>query len=438
MSFDFNVPFTRDAGIWANLLVETLKQSFSQISEQIANNNMRSELEDLKKTFTTSIDGIKITADDALHLAQSNATSIIDLRNEFTVKLSDVNDKCVKLEDENVALKSENVLMKQQLDDSEIYSRRKNLIIQGIPDVKNETDEQCEISVKDFLKNQLKLEIRDMKFVACHRIGTKHNDSSKMANRSIIVRFASLNDRKVVWSNRSLLRNTKFYMNENFPRNIGYNRRKLQPIYTYAKKIEHYEKQMSLKGDRLVIGKTTYTVNNMNTLPADIHPNKMCTVSNDKVLVSGGLLSEYSYLSNYYQCDLRYDSTDFPTLEHAYQHARAKHFNDKAVAAKILATKDPSHVKKLSYSVHGYTDMEWGKVRENLMLKLLRVKFARGTDLAAKLQSTGNKLLAESGKDKFFSCGLPLTHVDVLDSSKWKSNMLGKLQMQIRNELNEA
>ena len=95
---------------------------------------MRSELEDLKKTFTTSIDGIKTTADDALHLAQSNAISIIDLRNEFTVKLSDVNDKCVKLEDENVALKSENVLMKQ-LDDSEIYSRRKNLIIQGISDV---------------------------------------------------------------------------------------------------------------------------------------------------------------------------------------------------------------------------------------------------------------------------------------------------------------
>ena len=51
MSFDFNVPFTRDAGIWANLLVETLKQSFSEISEQIANNNLRSELEDLKKNI---------------------------------------------------------------------------------------------------------------------------------------------------------------------------------------------------------------------------------------------------------------------------------------------------------------------------------------------------------------------------------------------------
>ena len=65
-----------------------------------------------------------------------------------------------------------------------------------------------------------------MKFVACHRIGIKHNDSNKMANRSIIVRFESLNDRKVVWSNRSLLRNTKFCNDEKFPRNIGYNRRK--------------------------------------------------------------------------------------------------------------------------------------------------------------------------------------------------------------------
>ena len=156
-----------------------------------------------------------------------------------------------------------------------------------------------------------------------------------LASRSIIVRFARLNDRKVVWSNSSLLRNTKFHINEKFPQNIGYNRRKLQPIYTYAKKIERYEKQLSLKGDRLVIGKTTYTVNNMNTLPADIHPNKMCTVSNDKVLVSGGLLSKYSYLSNCSLCDLRYDSTDYPTLEHACQHTRAKHFNDKAVQLKF-------------------------------------------------------------------------------------------------------
>ena len=48
---------------------------------------------------------------------------------------------------------------------------------------------------------------------------------------------------------RTLLKGTKFYINENYPRKIGYNRRKLQPIYAYAKQKKQYEKQMSFKGD---------------------------------------------------------------------------------------------------------------------------------------------------------------------------------------------
>ena len=113
---------------------------------------------------------------------------------------------------------------------------------------------------------------------------------------------------------------------------------------------------------------------------------------------------------------------------------RALHFKDQAAAAKIFATKDPSEAKRLSYSVRGFSDAEWSKIREDLMLKLLRIKFAAGSELARRLQTTGSKLLAESGKDNFFSCGMP--HPVFLDSTKWKSNVLGKLQMKIRNELN--
>ena len=75
---------------------------------------------------------------------------------------------------------------------------------------------------------------------------------------------------------------------------------------------------------------------------------------------------------------------------------------------------------------------------EDLMRKLLQVKFAPGSEMAARLQASGTKLLAESGKDKFFSCGMSLTHPDILDSTKWKSNMLGKLQMEIRDKLNKS
>ena len=79
-----------------------------------------------------------------------------------------------------------------------------------------------------------------------------------------------------------------------------------------------------------------------------------------------------------------------------------------------------------------------GRVREDLMRKLLQVKFAPGSEMAARLQASGTKLLAESGKDKFFSCGMSLTQPDILDSTKWKSNVLGKLQMEIRGKLNKS
>ena len=116
---------------------------------------------------------------------------------------------------------------------------------------------------------------------------------------------------------------------------------------------------------------------------------------------------------------------------------RAKHFRDHDTAAKIMATKNPAEVKRLSYKVNGYKAADWSKVKEGVMLNLLRIKFKSGTEMAKKLQNTGRKQLAESGRDPFYSCGMSLTHPDVLDVTKWKSNVLGKLQMKIRDELNK-
>ena len=120
----------------------------------------------------------------------------------------------------------------------------------------------------------------------------------------------------------------------------------------------------------------------------------------------------------------------------AYQHVRAKHFKDHAAAAKIIAVKSPTEAKRISYTVRNYNEAEWGRVRDDLMR--IQVEFAPGSEMPARLQVSGTKLLAESGKDKFFSCGMSLTHPDILDSTKWKSNMLGKLQMEIRDKLNKS
>ena len=51
------------------------------------------------------------------------------------------------------------------------------------------------------------------------------------------------------------------------------------------------------------------------------------------------------------------------------------------------------------------------------------------------------KTLAEAnGRDSYFAIGLPLTHPDVLDPTKWadNSNHLGRILMEIREELRSA
>ena len=62
-------------------------------------------------------------------------------------------------------------------------------------------------------------------------------------------------------------------------------------------------------------------------------------------------------------------------------------------------------------------------------------------DLKNYLLSTGDKNRTEAnGKETYFSIGLPLTHPDVLDATKWvphttHSNHLGEVLMEIRQEL---
>lgn len=429
--FSFETEVNGDVENWATLLVRTLTQSISQLHTQ--NKVVSNQIEQLQSTLDQNVQQVKQTADDALSLAQKNATSI-----------DTINLQLEELKAENKQLKSENAEIKQRTDDLEIYSRKKNIVIKGIPETVDEDGRQCLAAVKSFFKTQLKFKddrIDKMKFDNCHRLGAKQmqtNVHSRVNHRDVVVRFVTNYDKREVFGAglKYLSDKREYSIHDHFPVNVGYNRRKLYPIYSVAKKHDDY-RSVSLKGDRLYIDGQVYTVDNLNKLPDNIHPKNLCTkTDNDrKVLVSGGTLSEYSFLSNYYWCDLVYDNIKYPTLEHAYQHLRALKFNDNKIASQILRAKDAAEAKRLSYRVRGFNDSEWSKVKKNYMLKLLRIKFAPQSELSRKLLATGDMKLAETGRDGFFSCGMSLTHRDVLDSSKWNSNILGNLQMEIRQEL---
>ena len=83
--------------------------------------------------------------------------------------------ECRKLREENVSLMS-------QANYIESYSRRDNLIIYGIPEVKPESIAQCNNSVREFFVNYLTftdLEATGIDFIRCHRLYTTRKNAVK-------------------------------------------------------------------------------------------------------------------------------------------------------------------------------------------------------------------------------------------------------------------
>ena len=75
-------------------------------------------------------------------------------------------------------------------------------------------------------------------------------------------------------------------------------------------------------------------------------------------------------------------------------------------------------------------------IKGNLMLELVRAKYTQNEALRRELVATGNRTLGETGKDTFYSIGIPLTHPDVLNCRKWKAgNKLGKALETVRADL---
>ena len=132
---------------------------------------------------------------------------------------------------------------------------------------------------------------------------------------------------------------------------------------------------------------------------------------------------------------MTYRDIKFDNLEHAYQYAKAIEFNDIDSSEDILCAKTPSIAKQLGSKVRNFKIKEWNNVKETVMLDLLRIKFAPGSEMAKKLLDTAGKSLAEAGQSTTYSIGMSLYNKDLFKTDKWAKNVLGNLLMKIRQEL---
>lgn len=131
----------------------------------------------------------------------------------------------------------------------------------------------------------------------------------------------------------------------------------------------------------------------------------------------------HRWLSNFWPAPVRMSGVVYPTVEHAYQAAKT---TDPSLRQQIAAVRSPAEAKRLGRRLPLRPD--WEQIKQPVMLACLRAKF-RHPELHARLLATGDALLVEGNAwgDRYWGVcrGIGQNH-------------LGRLLMQVRNELRES
>lgn len=137
----------------------------------------------------------------------------------------------------------------------------------------------------------------------------------------------------------------------------------------------------------------------------------------------------WDFLSNFYPAEIVDGSTRYPTSEHAYQSEKTL---DPEWRARIIAAPTPAIAKRLGRAAPQRPD--WEQVKDAVMDKYVRLKFAQHPDLAQRLSRTWPAVLIE-GNDWGDRCWGAEWEGDKWDGDWVGENRLGKLLMKLREEL---
>ena len=133
----------------------------------------------------------------------------------------------------------------------------------------------------------------------------------------------------------------------------------------------------------------------------------------------------YYEFTNFYHAPIQVDGHTWPTTEHYFQAQKFVGTPYVGVIRKLTSAREAFQLSR-DPKVSRWRRSDWDSVKDDVMLKALRLKFMQHDKLRRKLLETGDKTLIEhTSNDSYWGDGG--------DGSG--RNMLGKLLMQVRRDL---
>jgi ribA/ribD-fused uncharacterized protein len=141
------------------------------------------------------------------------------------------------------------------------------------------------------------------------------------------------------------------------------------------------------------------------------------------------------YLSNFAKYPIKEGSLNFHCVEQYMHYHKAVLFNDNEIANLIMISPSPFTIKKLGRLVKNYNQTIWDQNKKNIVKNGIKLKFIQNQMILDKLLLTNPKILIEAAvNDRIWGIGYS-EHNALNNKTKWGSNLLGLILMEIREEL---
>lgn len=383
---------------------------------------VQGNLETLKTALITYGTGYNRVVRNVKH----NTEIIDDVDNEtghLVGQIVDVQRSMLAMQNENIAVKNELKRKDRAIDELEKETKKKNLVISGLTEEINENLFLKVINVIQAICYQFSQDDID----CTYRVGTTQSAKT----REVIVELYSRYVKEEVLKGRKKLRESELtrniWINEDLPPRTRKSKGLMRDIMRRAN-----EKQIpcTMSGDKLTCNNITYDVQYLSALPVGLRPEDMKTrIEGSRV----GFMSEESFLSSFFPCQVTIDGYTFPSAEHAIQYKRSIVCEREDLGIQIKQTLHAKDAKLLSESIpHSKV---WDSCKVGLVKCITKQKFTEDVKLRARLLETNEMKLEEATFDKFWGTGIPVFARELKSGRYSGKNTMGKILEEIREEL---
>ena len=391
------------------------------------------DIKSLAVFFAEKLNNLNSSINTSLEFFGAKLDEAISKHDELSQKFTELELKHEQLLAENTKLKREQRELKEEQLRLETFQRRNNAVFSGVDEKLSEKAWECKAKLIEKL-NTLGANINFEEVIGrCHRLGPPQPGK----NRDIIAHFPNENNKFAILNLKDKFPN-KMGMHEDLPPEISSRKRELMPIFKLAKSKEHYKHVAKMKQDKLMIGRTTYTVrpaNNLHQLPPDLDPIKSCSQDNEYCYVFFGKHHPFSNFND--AVPITINGEVYPTSEHFIQEQKALLFNNKLLATQIKQCDNAFECKRLAKEVSGFQFRVWKDNIPSILHTALTAKYEQNEQFRLLLSKTDLKKIGEATRDRLFGTGFTLTdetNTNHLETNNWsEDNLMGIALERVRD-----